>query len=288
MKRQTGAVKLIILFFILLYFQIILLLSLNNSKSGYFVYSVSIEDIIEKSAIVLLLITVFALFSVHKIFNKLQEDIEHKIKEASLDSMNEVLYAFKAQRHDFIKHLSCIYSLLSQGHLEKSKEYIKGISSEIKDLGPPINCDNLWISALLQSKMSKAQSQNTNITFEIRGKLHRFHLSPWETSKVFGNLIDNSLEAVETLPESDRNVLVYIGEDRQQYIFRISNPGDPISEEEKSLIFKRGYSTKAGEGLGLNIVKTITESYNGTVTIKSQEELTSFEIKIPKRGKRDK
>jgi sensor histidine kinase regulating citrate/malate metabolism len=287
MKRQTGVAKLIILFFILLYFQIILLLSLNNSKSGYFAYNIKISDIIETSALVLLLITVFAIFSVQKIFNKLHEEIEHKIKETSLDNINEVIDTLRSQRHDFIKHLNCIYSLLSQGHIDKSKEYIKGISTEIKDLGPPINCDNLWISALLQSKRSKAQSQNTNIIFEIRGKLTDFPLSPWEISKVLGNLIDNSLEAVEILPESDRNVLVYIGEDRHQFIFRVSNPGKTISEEEKELIFKRGYSTKESEGLGLNIVKSITESYNGSVFVKSQEELTSFEIKIPKRGNAD-
>jgi len=282
MKRQVGVAKLIILFFMLIHFQVILLLSLNGARSGYFAYNARISNIIEGSAIVILMITIFAVFSVREVFNVKQEEEENKLKETSLDNINEILYAFRAQRHEFIKHLNSIYSLLGQGHVDKSREYIRGISAEIKDLGPPINCDNIWISALLQSKRSKAQSKNAHITFEIRGKLAEFPLSPWEISKVMGNLIDNSIEAVEILPESDRNILVYIGEDEHQFIFKVSNPGDPLLEEQKKQIFKRGYTTKASEGLGLNIVKTVTESYDGCIYIKSLEELTSFEIRIPK------
>jgi sensor histidine kinase regulating citrate/malate metabolism len=213
----------------------------------------------------------------------LQEDIEQKIRETSLENINEVLSALRAQRHDYINHLNSIYSLLGQGKVEKVKEYIIGISKEIKNLGPPVNCDNIWISALLQSKKGTAQSQKINLEYEIRGKLDELPLSPWEISKVLGNLIDNSIEAVENQPDFARNVLVYIGESRDNFIFRVSNSGEAIPESEIKKIFKKGYTTKArGEGLGLSIVKSIVESYDGYVNVRSKEEITSFELIIPK------
>ena len=75
-----------------------------------------------------------------------------------------------------------------------------------------------------------------------------------------------------------------INEDREHYLFIVSNNGNAIPKEHQENIFKRGFSTKkeSGHGMGLAIVSDIVKENKGIISLSSTEEQTSFTVSFQK------
>jgi signal transduction histidine kinase len=68
----------------------------------------------------------------------------------------------------------------------------------------------------------------------------------------------------------------------------VHNFGKAIPEEEQALLFQqyrraRSAETRTGWGLGLTVVKGMTEAHHGTVQVESKDEKgTTFSVQLPK------
>lgn len=93
------------------------------------------------------------------------------------------------------------------------------------------------------------------------------------------NIIKNAIEAIKK--GGKINVSLEIEGD---YIhIKISNDGEPISQEKQKSIFEEGFTTKpTGSGLGLHICANNLKAQNATLKLtKSTTEITEFEIILP-------
>ncbi|HEY9785012.1 MAG TPA: ATP-binding protein [Candidatus Obscuribacterales bacterium] len=94
--------------------------------------------------------------------------------------------------------------------------------------------------------------------------------SQTEVSRIIDNLIRN---AILHNPEGTK-VVVDLARENSHCIVKVEDNGRGIAPEHIELIFDAGYrarnSDHDGEGLGLNIVKTLTESSGGTIALKSE------------------
>lgn len=93
------------------------------------------------------------------------------------------------------------------------------------------------------------------------------------------NIIKNAIEAIKK--EGKINVSLEIEGD---YIhIKISNDGEPISQEKQKSIFEEGFTTKpTGSGLGLHICANNLKAQNAILKLtKSTTEITEFEIILP-------
>ena len=93
------------------------------------------------------------------------------------------------------------------------------------------------------------------------------------------NIIKNAIEAIKK--EGKINVSLEI---EGNYIhIKISNNGEPISQEKQKSIFEEGFTTKpTGSGLGLHICANNLKAQNATLKLtKSTTEITEFEIILP-------
>ena len=101
--------------------------------------------------------------------------------------------------------------------------------------------------------------------------------------QVWINLIDN---AVKYSPDYG-TVEIIIAESSEFMTVSVINYGSEIAAENLDKIFNKFYQedeshSSEGNGVGLAIVKKITELHSGTVTVQSANEQTVFTVKIPK------
>lgn len=172
------------------------------------------------------------------------------------------------------------------------KECIETIKTEIME------CEGI-ISSLLDSVRTKTPKlmsipaarildmslnrcempQNVSLTTDIHPSMPDLLVDPLHIRQVLINLINNALQA---MPDGGSlKISVYM--DGEFIKIDISDTGGGIPAENLERLFQPLFTTKKeGTGLGLIVVKNLTEASGGTVEVKSEiGKGTTFTLKFP-------
>ncbi|MBK9039942.1 MAG: HAMP domain-containing protein [Bdellovibrionales bacterium] len=106
-----------------------------------------------------------------------------------------------------------------------------------------------------------------------------------QIGQVLVNMISNSIDAIETLPEKWIKISLVVSCDEKLQI-SITDSGPGIPAEVRDKIMEPFFTTKAvgkGTGLGLSITKSIIEGHNGKISIDAHCPNTRFLIELPLR-----
>jgi nitrogen-specific signal transduction histidine kinase len=99
------------------------------------------------------------------------------------------------------------------------------------------------------------------------------------------NLIDNALDAMESLPrEQPKALRVKTCVERDGILVEIADNGPGIPAEVQSRIFEPFFTTKPmgeGTGLGLDIVQRIVRNHKGSIRVQSNPGRTVFQVRLP-------
>ena len=130
---------------------------------------------------------------------------------------------------------------------------------------------------MLESKWTKKQ-----IEFELNFKEHMIEANEELLKHVWVNLIDN---AIKFSPDYG-TVEVAVTEQEERIFVTISNNGSKIPEDKIKHIFNKFYQadeshTSEGNGIGLALVKGVTQLHGGEVSVKSDNHKTSFTVELP-------
>lgn len=131
---------------------------------------------------------------------------------------------------------------------------------------------------ILENKWEKK-----NIDFNLDFTEHSITANEELLKQVWINLMDN---AIKFSPENEA-VTVSIRDAGDDLMVAVSNFGQEITEEDKNKIFRKFYQadvshSSEGNGVGLAIVKRITELHKGRVEVKSSNGVNTFTVTLPK------
>jgi len=141
------------------------------------------------------------------------------------------------------------------------------------DMGP--NLDNTV--AVLHSK---AREKSVEVSVELESGLPQVLGFAGELNQIWGNLIDNALDAV---PASGRVEVLASCED-QRVVVRIIDNGPGIPAQDLARIFDPFFTTKPlgqGTGLGLDIVRRLVRHNDGAIDVESKPGRTEFRVTLP-------
>ena len=100
--------------------------------------------------------------------------------------------------------------------------------------------------------------------------------------RVVTNLVKNAIQALPDQPNP--RILVSVASEADKAVISVADNGKGIEDAFMDKIFEPKFTTKSsGMGLGLGMVKTIVETYSGTIDFSSQPgKGTVFNVRIPK------
>ena len=219
-------------------------------------------------------------------FIKLVDD--NIIKEKNLNASNNkiehkdnIIAKLRSQKHDYLKHLQVVYSLLNTGLTNDAKEYITNISNNFRSKTSRYGKVS-YLDAIASLKYEECLMKNITFDVYIQDFIDNLIIEPNEMSSVLLNIIDNAIDSLSTISKNNKYIKLFVYEDEFQYVISIKNNGPKIYNTDA--IFLEGYSTKDGtdRGYGLYLVKNILDKYGYYIFANSDDFLTEFTILIPK------
>jgi len=231
--------------------------------------------------VVVLMLCLIWILAIHE---KLKRQYEALTE--SFYRVQELNGELRGQRHDYLNHLQIVYGMMEMEEYEELHDYLEPIYKDMMKVGKAIRTSIPAVNALLMAKMSTAEANGIDFYVEVKSDLKNLKIEPWELCKVLSNLIDNAITALQE-KEGERKMALDISEDRECYLFAVSNNGPVIPEERRGAIFRQGFTTKReeGHGMGLYIVAGILKENGGTIRVDSEEKETVFTVKVTKEVK---
>lgn len=235
------------------------------------------------AAFLIMLNYLVTILSCKRFFQAEHQTLLIQKQSSALSEMESTIGLIRAQRHDIGNHLHTIYALLQMGKEKQAKKYVNEVEVAATNAIQIVRLDIPEVAAFLQSKLGQAMARNISLNIEIRGELKNCLVKPYFLIIILGNLIENSFEAVEHLPEQGRHVELEILQKEEAYILTISNYGPPVENTLYNKIFEAGYSTKgSGRGYGLAIVQETVANHGGYIEMTNNP--TTFTVVLPKKG----
>jgi two-component system NtrC family sensor kinase len=109
----------------------------------------------------------------------------------------------------------------------------------------------------------------------------RINVDPNRFARVFSNLIRNAREA---MAKTDEKMLLFTVKRIDSHLcFEVSDTGCGIPAQLLPRIFEpfMTHGKSNGTGLGLAISKAVVEAHHGSISVKSSDRGTTFQVDLP-------
>lgn len=192
--------------------------------------------------------------------------------------------ALRSQAHEFMNKLHVILGLVRLESYDQLTNYIKRIAddqeAEVSFISKRIK--NPVVAGLVLSKLSKSREMGVSMTVEENTCMlsEPAAVVNHELVTILGNLIDNSLEAVQAAGE--KKVSLSIRADHAAITIQVLDSGPGLEPDVKAHIFQKGFSTKSeNRGFGLYLVNNSIQRLNGQIEFKTSTTGTEVVVIIP-------
>jgi len=193
-----------------------------------------------------------------------------------LTGVKAYVQALRVQTHEYKNKLHTIAGLLHLGRTKQALEYLSQVSSQHDNVTKFLNerIYNENISGLLLGKIIRGQELGIRVTIDKESRFTRFpeKLDYHDFVVLLGNLIENAFDALIMANKDEKEIHISIDDRDEVLAIEVSDNGIGMTEEVKSQIFERGFSTKEKEnrGIGLYLVKEIVKKGNGVIEVYSE------------------
>ncbi|PRX57901.1 tetratricopeptide repeat protein [Flagellimonas meridianipacifica] len=139
-----------------------------------------------------------------------------------------------------------------------------------------------WLRVISASFTSLADSKNITFTQSFPETDIISFFDKEKIEQILSNLLSNALK----FTPNGGKVALLVEQNGQDLNIEVRNTGPQISEEDKTKIFERFYQSdihdnSQGTGIGLALVKELTELHHGSVAVQSNKKYTTFSLLLP-------
>ena len=182
------------------------------------------------------------------------------------------------QKYHDLKHQIAI--LRSEVGEETKLEYLDRMEQEIRAFEAQNKTGNEVLDTILTSKSLVCQQKGITLTVVADGHALDF-MDVMDLSALFGNALDNAIEAVEKVKEPEQR-LVMLSVSRQKGFLRIQlrNRYDDAAVTD-GMLPETSKADKRYHGYGLKSIRSTVEKYGGTLAVKGEDGWFDLNILIP-------
>lgn len=201
-----------------------------------------------------------------KIIEEIQkkESNQYKISKETIDMINIKCHDFRHQIREF-------------GDNQKiDVEAIANLNKLIRIYDSTYHTENEALNVILNEKTLLCNNKNIRFTCIVDGNALNF-IENEDIYSLFGNLIDNSIEAVSELDDNEKIISLKIRQVGNIVSISIKNGYKGTIKMENNLPISKK-SDNIHHGFGMKSIKMVCEKYNGTLKLNVKNNVFSVTI----------
>lgn len=201
----------------------------------------------------------------------------HSQHEQYLESKRDI-EAVNRKYHD-LKHW--INAIRSETDSEAQAEYLDQLENSIKGYGAQVETGNMVLNTILTAKAAFCADHGITLTVVADGTALEF-MSVMDVSALFGNALDNAIEAAVTVADPERRlvqVVVHVRDSLVVVHVENSYEGDLHFQDDLPRTTKGSSSHR---GYGLKNMRQIAERHGGTLTVRAEEGWFTVRVLLPR------
>ena len=199
----------------------------------------------------------------------MQEE-NYRISAESVELVNRKYHDLKHQIQFLRAHISADEKLEALDEMER----------DIRSYEAQNKTGNKTLDILLTAKSLQCQNAGISLTCVADGKELDF-IRPTDLNVLFGNALDNAIEAVEALEEPDKR-LIHLSVARQKDFVRIRV--ENCCRADIRLVGGLPATSKPAarfHGFGMKSIRSVAEKYGGSMTVKVQDGWFELRVLLP-------
>ena len=176
-------------------------------------------------------------------------------------------------------HLLALEKYTQEQDWKGLEEYLNELSRDMLDYNYQIWTGNHMLDMILNQKEKEAEKQKTQmqISTEVFTTLP---FSDREIISLFGNLLDNAIEACEKLEEEKRMVKIEVRKHHSMFMLIVENSCEAHAQVRKG-IFRTTKKDDRMHGYGIHNVRKTVKNHGGQFQYGSRGENFYVKILIP-------
>lgn len=220
---------------------------------------------------------------------RLQSDIDKLSEE--LSQVKQYTEALRAQTHEYHNFLYTISGLIQLHSYEDAIDLIQLETAEHQSLIQFMTrrLQDPFLGGIVIGFLNRAKELKVRFILDEDSYLEKIpsHLQKHLFVSIIGNLVTNAFEAVESKPEAERNVRIYIFDNGEEIIIEVEDSGNGMPNGLLDIVLTEKISTKSegDHGYGLVKVKDSLNDLAGKISIERGDLGGAlFIVSIPKGG----
>ncbi len=199
------------------------------------------------------------------------EEMRYKeIYYAEAEKRNMYVHKIK---HDLENRLLGLYHLVEAGDTGTLLEQISAFGREIGQIDTDCYSVNPSVDTVLRFKLGTAKSEGIKVDTQIHIP-QKMQIEYGDIGVLYGNLLDNAIEACRKVPEAERFISVENKYVSGRLLLVITNSKENGKNKHLKTTKKDTYT----HGYGIASVRRVVEKYNGTVRFTDNG--TAFEVSL--------
>lgn len=223
-----------------------------------------------------LLLNIFAFFAYYAALKSIIDNYDAAMEREKLIEAENQLELWEAQyinlqdkihsdaqiRHDWRQHIIAIMGYVDNKDFKGLEEYLADYKEKylVPDKSPVCNVPAL--NMLFQYYQHKAEEHQIDLVIG-NVMLGECNISISELTILFGNLLENAIEACGKIPVSERYIRLKIVQKEHKLVMSCENSFDGLVLRSADGIKSR----KKGGGLGISSIQGIVEKYHGQIRL---------------------
>ncbi|MBQ6043548.1 MAG: sensor histidine kinase [Clostridia bacterium] len=229
-----------------------------------------------------ILINIFVYLLVNRVKNLEKQKYElkllgdrHEYQQEKYLEAAAVWNNIRKVQHDMKNHLVAIKGELDSGKIEDCKEYVDTLIPKTDQIGKLMKSDNDILDYLINSKLCALKDTQVIVSGAV-GDLS--DISDGDLVSIFGNILDNAVEAIEGLEEKRIELLFNRHKDNRIIICK-NTIGKSVLKDNSDL--KTTKANHDAHGLGHIIVEETVTKLGGMIEYSEKGDMFVVQIILP-------